>query len=99
MSPSGSFPVLVIVVRLIVALIDVWLRVVSACHGSGSLPEPLRHICPPRLKLSSTIPTRRPHSAARAAAAMPAGPPPTYKNVEMMSGCAHFIFSLRSSVF
>src|SRR6266496_4304882 len=36
-----------------------------------------RQICPPSAKLSSTTPTRAPHSEAEIAAAIPAGPPPT----------------------
>ena len=44
---------------------------------------PPRQICPPKAKLSSTTPTRAPYSAARTAAAMPAGPrrPPAHRSV------------------
>src|SRR5215469_2065328 len=40
-------------------------------------PSPARQICPPRLGLSSTTPTPAPCSDEHAAAAKPAGPPPT----------------------
>ena len=48
----------------------------EALRVRGSDMQPERQICPPTRGLSSTKPTRTPHSAAPAAAAMPAGPPP-----------------------
>ncbi len=48
-------------------------------HLSNALrsPNSPRQIWPPRAKFSSTMPVCAPASAARTAAAMPAGPPPT----------------------
>src|ERR1700733_2480709 len=94
MSPSGSFPVLVIVVRLIVALIDVWLRVVSLV-----MVLIFTRTAPPYLsaKAEVVIDDPNPEAALRRTSGRghPRRPSPNHKNVEMMSGCAHHLFISR----
>src|SRR5439155_15581123 len=61
-----------------------------------------RQIWPPTVRLSSTIPTRKPHSAALTLAARPAGPPPIVSTSKCfrisLRISAHFHFRLAKNL-